>query len=353
MKQVTIVNRSISIDVAKGTILEAALEAGLPYPHGCRTGTCGTCKSRLLGGDVDMLDHAPEALSPEERQEGLILACRATPLGSVDVEWLDDGQADLPPLQRLNAKVTECALIGDALYRVRMEPLDDHLTFLAGQYADLRFGDRPARSFSMANRPDEPILEFYVRHLQNGQASDYVATSLEPGETVRLKGPYGAAYLRPSDKPIIAIAGGSGLAPLRSIVRTALHQGHQHDIRLYFGVRDEPSSLLLDEYRQLSEDYRQLLFLPVLSAPNQATDRRVGLVHDAVAADFADLSGHMIYSAGPSAMIDAVIPMATARGADPASILVDRFEPAKENLRQSVLKRFLGIITGRKHTAPA
>ena len=353
MKRVTIANRSTSVDAVEGTILEAALEAGLPYPHGCRTGTCGTCKSRLIRGEVDMLTHAPEALTPEERRDGLILACRATPLGDVDVEWLGEHEVDLPLLQRLNANVVETSLVGEGLYRVKMEPADAPLEFLAGQYVDLRFGDCPPRSFSMANRPDEPILEFYIRHLPNGRASDYVATSLGPGDTVRLKGPYGAAYWRPRDEPIVAIAGGSGLAPLRSIVRTALQQDHRHGVHLYFGVGDEPSPILTDEYRQLSEQYSQLKFLPILSAPRKATERRVGLVHEAVAADFHDLSGHSIYSAGPSAMIDAVIDMATVRGADPASILVDRFEPAREHLRQSVLRRFLAVISGRKLAEPA
>jgi CDP-4-dehydro-6-deoxyglucose reductase/ferredoxin-NAD(P)+ reductase (naphthalene dioxygenase ferredoxin-specific) len=234
-----------------------------------------------------------------------------------------------------------------------MEPTGDPLKFLAGQYADLRFGDRPPRSFSMANRPDEPILEFYVRYLPDGQASDYVATSLRPGDIVGVKGPHGAAYLRPRDEPIVAIAGGSGLAPLRSIVRTALQQGHRHRVHLYFGVSDEPSPILIDEYRQLSKQYRELRFVPVLSAPHQATERRVGLVHEAVAADFRNLSSHMIYSAGPSTMIDAVIDMAKERGADPASILVDRFEPAREHIRQGVLKRFFAVITGRKLAEPA
>lgn len=353
MKRVTIANRSASIDALDGTILEAALEAGLPFPHGCRTGTCGTCKSRLIRGEVDMLAHAPEALSPEERRDGLILACRARPLGDVDVAWLGESEVDVPPLQRLSAEVTEILPIGEALYRVRMEPVGDPLRFFAGQYVELRFDDRPPRSFSMANRPDEPVLEFYIRHLPEGQASDYVATRLKPGDTVRLKGPYGAAYWRPKDRPIVAIAGGSGLAPLRSIVRTALQQDHRQDVDLYFGVRDEPSPVLLDEYRQLSAQHSQLRFVPVLSAPRQTTERRVGLVHEAVAVDFCDLSGHMVYSAGPSAMIDAVIDMAVERGADLASILVDRFEPAREGVRQRVLRRFLGVITGQRITEPA
>src|SRR6266851_2805008 len=262
-----------------GTVLESALAQGVPYPHGCRSGNCGACKSRLESGEVELSPYSPYALSNAERAQGLILVCR----------------------------VAEVAPLTHDIRRVRLAiESGGPFTFSAGQYASLRFAGLPPRDYSMANRPDEPMLEFHVRRMGPGSTSAYVAERLTPGEEVIVEGPYGSSWLRDKHAgPIVAVAGGSGLAPIKAIVETALSQGMRQPIHLYFGVRDERDIYLEAQFRALAARHENLRYTPVLSQPSRSTARRVGLVHEVVAGDLADLDGAKAYLAGPPPMVEA------------------------------------------------
>jgi CDP-4-dehydro-6-deoxyglucose reductase/ferredoxin-NAD(P)+ reductase (naphthalene dioxygenase ferredoxin-specific) len=206
--------------------------------------------------------------------------------------------------------------------------------FSAGQYAALRVASLPARDFSMANRPDEPVLEFHVRHMAGGAASRYIVRHLALGEAVRLEGPFGSAHLRNHHTgPVLAIAGGSGLAPIKSIVETALARGARQPIHLYVGMRDERDLYLEPHFTALAEAHSNLRFTPVLSEPSQATARRTGFVHDAIAADIGDLDGAKAYIAGPPAMVEAATAMLLERGMSRGDIHADAFYSEAEKLK--------------------
>jgi naphthalene 1,2-dioxygenase ferredoxin reductase component len=337
-KRITIVNQPAVVLTRRETILSAALDAGIPYPHDCRTGTCGTCKSRLLQGRVDMLPHAPEALAEGEAAAGLILACRALASTDAAVEWLGEAQAALPPVRQLKASVSAIERVAPAITRLRLQVIGQPLFFAAGQYADLSFARHPPRAFSMANPPDDPVLEFHIRHL-DGVASGHVARKLQLGERVRVKGPYGNAFLRPQQRPLLAIAGGVGLAPIRAIVLTALAHDKRLPIHLYLGVRDAPDLFAAAEFCALAARHPHFRFVPVLSAPRAATGRRTGLVHEAAAADFASLAGHTVHIAGPPPMVDAAKALALQRGAAPEAIHTDPFLPPARGAAESTLWR--------------
>ncbi|HEX7967661.1 MAG TPA: 2Fe-2S iron-sulfur cluster-binding protein [Stellaceae bacterium] len=292
---------------AGDTILETALAQGVPYPHGCRSGNCGACKSRLECGEVELSPYSPFALSDAERADGLILACRAVPWSDAAVTWLEVDDVVLHPQRRLVCRVVGLQQATHDIRRVRLEiQSGGPFTFSAGQYASLRFADVPPRDYSMANRPEEPMLEFHIRRMGGGSASAYVAEKLRLGEEVIVDGPYGSSWLREKHGgPIVAIAGGSGLAPVKSIVETALAAGMGQPIHLYFGARDEHDLYLEDHFRGLAARHGNLRFTPVLSQPSRATARRVGLVHEAVAADLAELDGAKAYLAGPPPMVEA------------------------------------------------
>ncbi len=207
--------------------------------------------------------------------------------------------------------------------------------FAAGQYAAVGFGDLPPRDFSIASRPDEPALEFHVRCLGDEGASGYVAQHLALGERVSVEGPYGQAWLREDHAgPILAIAGGSGLAPMKSIVETALASSGSREVHLYFGVRDEADVYLEDHFRALEARHAGFRFVPVLSDPSAPTARRCGLVGEAVAADFQDFAGFKAYLAGPPVMVEAASAMLLDRGLPQADLHADPFTrgPAKSTM---------------------
>ncbi|MDH3232247.1 MAG: 2Fe-2S iron-sulfur cluster-binding protein [Alphaproteobacteria bacterium] len=295
----------VAVEIGQ-TILEAALAAGIPYPHGCRSGNCGACKSELIDGDVELSPCSDYALSAAEREQGLILACRAVPWSDAAVRWLDPNETAAHPIRHMSCTV---AGLGQATHDIRVVRLaiesGGPFDFSAGQYAQVTFADLPPRDFSMASQPDEAEIEFHIRTTPGGAVSPYVAGQLSLGETVRVEGPYGAAHLREGHRgPIVALAGGSGLAPIKAIVEAALGRGMSQPITLYFGARAERDLYLEDHFAALTEKHPNLRFVPVLSEPDGETERRTGFLADALAADFIDLDGAKAYLAGPPIMVE-------------------------------------------------
>jgi CDP-4-dehydro-6-deoxyglucose reductase/ferredoxin-NAD(P)+ reductase (naphthalene dioxygenase ferredoxin-specific) len=328
MPKVFIPQAGRSLDVNDGqTILLAALAAGIPYPHGCKSGRCGSCKSRLVSGEVDLLPHTPFALSPTEQAGGLILACRAQPLIDATVAWLGDADeiADIPVgLFEGAIAAVEDATHDIKLIRVR---LDDRgaFTFRAGQYARLFYPGAPSRDYSVASRPDEELIEFHVRRVPEGAASQRIWASAAVGDRIAIEGPLGSAFLRERHSgPILGIAGGSGLAPVKAVAETALAKGMGQPIRIYFGARSERDLYLLDRFAALTEMHANLSFVPVLSEES-GRGFRPGYVSEVVAADLGDLDGWKAYLAGPPAMVDAAGPMLLERGLRAADIHADVF----------------------------
>jgi naphthalene 1,2-dioxygenase ferredoxin reductase component len=295
----------VSVEMGQ-TILEAALARDLPYPHGCQSGNCGACKSELLSGEVEMSPYSEFALTEQEKASGLILACRAVPWSDCEVKFLDADDVVAHPSRRLACKVVGVANATHDIRVVRLEVLSGGpFDFSAGQYAKLEFPGLPPRDYSMANRPDDPVLEFHIRLLPGGAVTPYVATQLKPGDTVKVSGPYGTSYLRDKHTgPIVALAGGSGMAPIKSIVETALAHGMQQPIALYFGARAERDVYLEGHFQALAARHGNLKFIPVLSQPDGPTQRRTGFLADVVRNDFATLDGVKAYLAGPPIMVE-------------------------------------------------
>jgi ferredoxin-NAD(P)+ reductase (naphthalene dioxygenase ferredoxin-specific) len=310
------------------TILASLLEAGVPFPHNCQSGNCGACKCELIEGDILELPYSEYALSPEERAQNLILACRTQVWGDCTVRMLEAEETVLHP-----SRVMRCRLVGlkDLTHDIKELRLaieaGGPYSFSAGQHARLKFGPGIVeRNYSMANRPDEDVLEFHVRQVPRGQASGYVFTSLHLGAEVMVTGPLGNAYLRENHRgPILAVAGGSGLAPIKSIVETALRNDPARQILVYFGVRDERDVYLESRLRELAQRHPGLSVNIVLSQPGRDSARRAGLVSDAVLADMVSFDEFKAYVAGPPPMVEALKEQLEARGMARRDIHADAF----------------------------
>ncbi len=328
-----------AVPAGRQRILEAALDAGVPFPHGCGSGECGGCKCELLGGDVTCDRYSPDALSADERARGLILACRSRPVGDVQIRWLSDA-APLP-MVKLDAVVSGIKPAGQDVVVLTLQlPERTPLHFRPGQFAKLRFGKLPSRSYSMANQPGEGKLVFHIRVLPGGAVSQHIAGGLMPGDRVEVRGPFGEACWQQGTRPaaLLLLAGGTGLAPLLSVLDAALAEGMPAEqIHLYHGVRT-PDDLYAGDllnWRSRQEGFR---FVPVYSEAAGPQDRS-GYVHEAVGEDFAMLTGAMVHVAGPQAMVDAVRHLVTRRGVSPSWIRADAFtaaEPEKKSLWERV-----------------
>lgn len=207
-------DQDVGFEANKGTILDAALAASIPWPHQCRSGECGHCRCRLIEGDVRRDPYLPGTLSVEEERSGVILACRSTPKTPL-VLGLD---GPLPPaIRSIEAKIQKRAFLSSDVIRLVLEP-KERVDFLPGQYADVCLPGMPARAYSMASAPAEPELDFLVKIVGNGCVSPALADA-ELGTVLKLRMPLGAAHWQNSARPLLLIGSGTGLAPLMSIWR--------------------------------------------------------------------------------------------------------------------------------------
>ncbi len=213
------------------------------------------------------------------------------------------------PLRQVRGLMYRVTEVVDPTSQIRIvrlgPPSGGTFRFAAGQYAMLSFGEHRARPFSLAGRPEDRVLEFHMRH----GGGDHAATRLRPGDGVGVEGPFGEAYLREQHAgSILGIAGGTGLAPLLSIVATALARDADRDIRLYVGARDEGDLYVAPRLHALAERHRRFRWIPVLSATGALTGLRTGMVTEALAEDLASgaigrIAGSKAYFAGPRPMV--------------------------------------------------
>ena len=291
------------------TILEAALREGFALPYGCRNGACGACKGRVLSGQIDYGMHSPNALKAEEKIEGRALFCRAKALSDLTIESKEIGAAKDIVVKTMPCRVEKLEKRADDVMLVKIRlPAKERLQFLAGQYIDFQLKDGRSRSYSLANPPhDDALLELHIRHVPGGLFSDQVFSTVKERDILRLKGPLGSFFIRDdSDKPMIFIAGGTGFAPIKGMLEHAFAEHTDRELVLYWGVRSLKDLYMAELPQQWLAEHPNFSFIPVLSNPQPGDhwQGRTGFVHQAVLADFDDLSGYQVYACGAPAMVD-------------------------------------------------
>lgn len=203
----------------------------------------------------------------------------------------------------------------------------EKVSFAAGQYAQLHLPGVEPRPFSIASSPASPYLELHIRNTGAG-ISLRAAEDLKLGDPVIIEAPFGDAYWRPSERPLLALAGGLGIAPIKSILETMLAAQGTVPAFLYWGVRHEGQLYLDALFRKLALKNNHLTYIPLVS-DEASTRLRQGFLGDALKEDFGTLSGFDVYLAGPLAMIEALFPLLLDMGAEENRIFSDRLEAAK------------------------
>jgi len=289
------------------SILAAALRQQIILPYGCRNGACGSCKGKLLEGQVDYGVYQKKALPDEDKAQGKALFCQARPLGDVVIEARTIGATKDLQVKTLPCRVQKLERLADDVFALHLKlPANERLQFLAGQYLEFLLKDGSRRSFSMANAPhDDELIQLHVRRVAGGQFTDHVFGRMKERDILRFEGPLGTFFLRQdSDKPIVFVASGTGFAPIKSIIEAARHKGVTRPMTLYWGGR-RPTDLYMNA---LAESWAgpALRYVPVVSdaLPEDGWGGRTGFVHRAVMQDFPDLSAHQVYACGVPIMVD-------------------------------------------------
>ncbi len=329
--QVTIQPSGHQFTVKPGeTLLAAALNAGFSLPYGCRNGACGACKGKVLAGSVDYGAFQEGALTHEDKLKGLALFCCAKAENDLTIEVKEVGAAKDIPIKTLPCRIERMdRLAADVMVLWLKLPANERLQFLPGQYIDFLLKDGKRRSFSLANAPEEDaLLELHIRHVPGGHFTEHVFGAMKVKDIMRISGPYGSFFLRDSSKPAIFVAGGTGFAPIKSILAHAFNHEVDRQFVLYWGGKDLAGLYLPGVPAAWQQAHGNFSFIPVLSEPAPADhwSGRTGFVHAAVLADFADLSGYEVYACGAPVMVASARRDFTARGLPEDAFFSDSFE---------------------------
>ena len=308
-------------------------------PHSCKGGNCGSCRARLLKGEIHYPNGTPLGLSDSEVAEGYILLCQARALSDVCVETFEITTPDQARSKRLPARIERAEQVSHDVMRLYLRlPAAEEFRFEAGQYLDIMLQGGRRRSFSIASPPhDSRLLELHVRRVAGGEFSAPLFDDDRHSALLTIEGPLGRFAYRPGDSPVLLVGGGTGLAPLLAILRHVIENDIERDLCLYWGVRAERDLYAQAQLEQLvaraAAGHRaRLTYVPVLSEPSPDWSGLRGWVHEAALAHIPDLSPYEVYAAGPPAMIAAVRREFGPRGVAPGRLFFDSFDYAPDTL---------------------
>ncbi len=320
------------------SLLDAALAAGLNIPHSCKSGHCTSCRASLLAGSVFYPRGRPPGLTAAEEAAGQVLMCQARASGPVTVEL--QRSLRIPPpsdVQRLQCRIERLAQLAPDVMQVQLRtPSNQPLQFHAGQYLDVLLegtdGRERRRSFSIASPPhDASLLELHVRRAPGNGFTAQVFEQLRVGNLLRIEGPLGQFVYAPGESPLLMIAGGTGMAPIKSLLRHALEAEHTaRPVAFYWGVRTRADAYDTAWLDATSARFANLSCRVVLSDPHAVPEQGVatGYVHDVAAREVATLAACDVYVAGPPQLIEAVRAQYPALGVAPGRIWFDSFDYA-------------------------
>ncbi len=292
------------------TLLDAALRQGLMVPYGCRDGMCGACRGKIISGQVDHGRAQPYTLSEADRAQGYALFCCASAQSDLVIESRELRSSMQIPVRTLPARVDKLTRAAADVMIVELKlPPGEQLQFLAGQYIEILHKEGRRRAFSLANAPEaESGLQLHVRLVAGGTFTGHVFGTMQERDMLRINGPHGSFFLREdSDKPMLLVAGGTGFAPIKSIVEHAIARRSQRSMTIYWGGRTLGDLYLRELAEGWTRQHTNIRFIPVLSETlaSDAWAGRCGLVHKAAMQDYPDLSTHQVYVCGSPAMVAA------------------------------------------------
>jgi CDP-4-dehydro-6-deoxyglucose reductase len=310
------------------SLLDAALGASLNLPHSCKAGNCGSCRARLLQGEIHYPNGPPLGISAAEAAEGFVLLCQSYARSDLSIEMPQITTADQARIKRLPARIERSELLShDVMGLFLRLPAAEAFSFEAGQYLDVMLPGGRRRSFSIASPPhDSRLLELHVRKVDGGEFSAPLFEHAARSALLSIEGPLGQFFYRDGTAPMLLIGGGTGIAPLLSILRHVVETGLERELRMYWGVRSEGDLYARATLEPLVD------YVPVLSEASPAWTGRRGWVHDAALEDIPDLERYDVYAAGPPAMIDAVRREFSLRGVAVSRLYFDSFDYAPDAL---------------------
>ena len=328
------INQKRELDIQGGrSLLSSLTENKIFIPSACGgRGTCGLCKLKVIDGAGQLLPTEEPFLSEEERNSNTRICCQVKVRNDIEIE--------IPPeLFNIREYTCRCIQITDLTYDIKqfrfelIEP--ETIDYIPGQYMQLltpvyeKSSEEIYRAYSMSSDPtDKTAIETIIRLVPGGICTTYCFNYLKVGDTVLLNGPYGDFRLSDTDAPIVFIAGGSGMAPIKCILHHMQNTKNPRKATYYFGANTAKDMYMLDQMLQFESDLANFRFVPALAAPgpDEKWDGELGLVTDVVRRDLKNPSEAEAYLCGSPGMIDAATKVLIEMGMGQDKIFYDKFE---------------------------
>ncbi|AZC16172.1 MULTISPECIES: anthranilate 1,2-dioxygenase electron transfer component AntC [Pseudomonas] len=315
---------------ANEILLDAALRNGIKIPLDCREGVCGTCQGRCEAGQYSQDYVDEEALSAQDLAQRKMLSCQTRVQSDAAFYFdFDSSLCHAAEPVRYRASVQEVRQVSDSTAILRLDlganpaPLD----FLPGQYARLGIpGTGTSRAYSFANRPAaDQQLQFLIRLLPDGAMSNYIRERCQVGDSLELEAPLGAFYLRQVSRPLLLVAGGTGLSALLAMLEQVVEQGCQQPVHLYYGVRHSADLCELERIQAYGERLPGFRFTPVISDADPAWTGKRGYISEHFDTEELRTSEADMYVCGPPPMVDSIRAWQQQQGLEHIQLYYERF----------------------------
>lgn len=314
-------------------LLDAAMRNGVLVPYSCRGGSCGACEAILISGQVSYPENKlPPALSEESANKGLLLMCQARARSDLSLA-VKERAASAIPARPYPARIAKMERAADDVMIVHLQlPPNQRLEFIAGQYLDVLLPNCKRRSFSMANSPDsEGLIELHIRHVEGGLFTGPLFTTIKEKSVLRLEAPHGNfCFDHESQNSPVFVAGGTGLAPIQSIVDLLINSEFDKPIHIFWGVRSE-TDIYAKQTLARWKASKGVTVSTILSEPSTAWTGDSGWVTDQAGSLLeTSPSSFDVYMAGPPPMVEAGRKLFGDIGVDSSRIHCDSFDYAAD-----------------------
>ena len=310
-------------------VSEAAYRAKINIPLDCRDGACGTCKCQIESGTYDGGVYIDDALTQDEADQGYALTCQTTPKSDLVIRIPASSAACKTQVSSYSGTISRIQRGSQttATFAVR---LDAPMAFLPGQYVNIHVpGAGQTRSYSFSSAPNDSEVEFLIRNVPNGLMSGFIRDHAKVGAELTFDGPLGSFYLRPQIRPILLLAGGTGLAPMLSMLRQMHENPTDQPIKLAYGVNTNDDLVELEALAALKAAMPDFDYFTVVADPASGHPK-TGYVTDHLLPE--DLYGGEvdIYVCGPPPMVEGVRKWMDGAGVTPRNYYYEKFTSATE-----------------------
>lgn len=308
------------------TVADASYRSRINIPLDCRDGACGTCKSLCESGEYDPGYYIDDALTDDEAAQGYCLPCQMKPKSDLVLQIPSTSAVAKTQAASYAATVTALERLSSTVFRLVLDVEGwENLSFLAGQYVNIAVpGTDQTRSYSFANGVTDGTAEFFIKNTPGGVMSTYLDERAQVGDTLTITGPNGSFFLRESDQPVLLLAGGTGLAPVMSMLRTLKESGSHRPVHVLYGATTDEDVVQLDTLEYLSDSMPFMSWDYVVGDPKSAAKLKgytTDHISDAVLYDGAV----SVYVCGPPPMVEGARKHFADRGVNLTGFYFEKF----------------------------